>query len=659
MGRKTIGLLLFGLGCLLVLRSGTGEASIGNIKEFLNTCPKNDPAYNQIKSDFTIRRNGVVVPMDGIACSDPVSSMPIAQYADELTILQGLRIIYYMDYGQTGHLPWTSGSLYPWMKSQIKGFHIDETLPAGVAGQCCENFPDGLYFSMGTTDDFNRNLDRSWKGIEGNIGFYTHEIRHLTGPPHDCEWDAGLAKFTSDKVYNPLNLSSFGTQWWLEKSWLNGDINVGYSCFSAGERQEIADWHLYCSNDAFRNRFCDTKPPLLTMPANPGGPCLAPPLLSWKLQTVASDHDFGQFPAIAIDPSNDIPYISYYDATHAQLRLASPVTSGGNCGPDSSWFCQTVDSNPNVGKYSSIGISSPGLSRELGISYVDDTNHTLKYYYDYCFLGACHQVIETVDSGLNPISYTSLKFDSNGIPHIAYLGSCGANCSRLKYARWVGSGGTCGTSNHWKCDQVDAGSNANYPSLDLDKSNLPRIAYYDAQAGDLRYAWKCGTDISCAHNCGPANDWGCDTLDSTGTPGLFPSLYIDKAVSNNPRIAYYDSTGKLKYASIPGGGDPRQLRTSLFRDSLLAMRFHRQHGLRSFRKLGYFPFPGSGRQAPDRLYGRLRASSASQPLGGPTGLGARPGQLRPALRVGMQHGRRRRFLDQRRELRFPGLQLPG
>jgi hypothetical protein len=165
----------------------------------------------------------------------------------------------------------------------------------------------------------------------------------------------------------------------------------------------------------------------------------------------------------------------------------------------------------------------------------------------------CHSEVETVDPSLNAVRYTSLKFDSEGTPHIAYHGSCGANCSRLKYASYVGSGGNCG-SGKWRCDQVDAAALANYglyPSLDLNGANRPRIAYYDGWFGDLRYAWDCAGG-GCG-NCGPGNTWQCDIMDATGDVGLFPSLHIDKGASDNPRIAYYDKTnGKLKYVSVPG-----------------------------------------------------------------------------------------------------------
>ena len=191
------------------------------------------------------------------------------------------------------------------------------------------------------------------------------------------------------------------------------------------------------------------------------------------------------FPPRSI-PGNDIPYISYFDATSGHLRLASPVTSGGNCGPNNSWRCRTIDANPQVGKYSSIDIFKSGTVWKLGIAYIDETNHALKYYGYSCFSGLCtRSSIQAIDAALNPTRYTSLKFDANGAPHIAYQGNCGANCSELKYASYVGSGGNCGAGK-WSCITVKNVAHAGYglyPSLALNGSNQPRIAHYNGYIG--------------------------------------------------------------------------------------------------------------------------------------------------------------------------------
>jgi hypothetical protein len=439
MGKKIASLLLASLGCLLLIQPETGLASIGNIKEFLNTCPQNDPAYNQIRSDFTIRHNGIVV--GNIACSEPTSSMNLAQYTDELIVLQILRVMYYMDYGQAGHLPWTpAGTLYQWMKSKIKGFNIKDT---ATDSSCCDNsFPGGLYITLWPSDDLSRSTDRLWRGIAQYITLLAHETRHVDGFPHPscCIYPR------CDQTFDQSNLSPIGIQWWLNKLFLTGEINVGASCLDAAERQETINWNLAGTNGEIKS-FCDNTPPTVSVPAAPLGLCLGAHSLPWKVTTVDSALDYGQYAAIAIDPGNDIPYISYYDATSAQLRLASPVPpEGGNCGPNNSWWCRTMDeSNHQVGKYSSLAISIPGTAIwKLGISYIDEANHALKYYSYYCNILGCHSAIETIDSNVFSTRFTSLKFDSGGSPHIAYQVTCGPLCILLKYASYVGNGGNCG-----------------------------------------------------------------------------------------------------------------------------------------------------------------------------------------------------------------------
>ena len=69
--------------------------------------------------------------------------------------LQGLRTVYYMDRGRAGHLPWTDGTMYDWMKERIAGINVRD-IPGG---SCCSQFPDGSYINVGMGDAFNRNFE--------------------------------------------------------------------------------------------------------------------------------------------------------------------------------------------------------------------------------------------------------------------------------------------------------------------------------------------------------------------------------------------------------------------------------------------------------------------------------------------------------------------
>jgi hypothetical protein len=265
--RRVLGLLLgFSLFAVTVPALGQSVGGIVDIGSFLESCPTNDINYGRIRSDFKLRRNGILV--GSVACSEPVSAMSTAQYTDEIIVLQGLRVIYYMDRGMSGHLPWTSGTLYDWMKEKIDGIDIRD----GSGSFCCLTYEGLTYIAVGAQNDFNRDFDKSWMGISGNIGLYAHETRHVDGFGHtSC---CGLS-FGCDDTYSESNaISPYGIQWFLERKWLFGDIYVGFSCLPSNEVQETANWHLEGANGQFRSRFCSNLPPLLSMPDEPGGECL-------------------------------------------------------------------------------------------------------------------------------------------------------------------------------------------------------------------------------------------------------------------------------------------------------------------------------------------------------------------------------------------------
>jgi hypothetical protein len=146
-----------------------------------------------------------------------------------------------------------------------------------------------------------------------------------------------------------------------------------------------------------------------------------------------------------------------------------------------------------------------------------------------------------------------MKFDSAGIPHIAYyvINATGNLLSTkgVKYAYFKGSGdGDCGDNNDWECDFVDSSiTNIGlYPSLDIDYENNVYIAYYDAANDSLKYAYYSGIGI-----CGTGDVWYCQVIDDPdgANVGLFPSLHAPQEASDFLRVAYYDITnGNLKYA---------------------------------------------------------------------------------------------------------------
>ena len=283
----------------------------------------------------------------------------------------------------------------------------------------------------------------------------------------------------------------------------------------------------------------------------------------WYSDPVDSGDDMGAAVSMAYDPARDITYISYYDQAHGDLRVARSAVSGGNCGPKGDWICETVDGNAahgntHVGLYTSIALDP--LTGFPGVAYYDVTNASLKYAAYVCTPHECAWVIATIDEGDPNLSvhvglFPSLQYDLNRAPHIAYHRDYtfpGGDV--LHYAHAVDGGGNCGPANTWICEAVDSGDGMGlYPSLDLSTpEDLPHIAYYDGTNQDLKYAWYLGNGMG---NCGE-DDWRCMVIDSAGDVGRHASFHAPDGASQVPNIAYYDRTNgavKVAYWVGPGG----------------------------------------------------------------------------------------------------------
>lgn len=138
----------------------------------------------------------------------------------------------------------------------------------------------------------------------------------------------------------------------------------------------------------------------------------------WNCEVVDSSPAVGWTPAIAVD-SFDMLYISYYDFTNGDLKLAKYLGSGGNCG-GGAWYCEVVDSVGDVGLYSDIAIDAYGAPR---ISYIDLTNHRAKYATPWFYGTWITQPVAPTDPG--GFAGTSLALDAAGQPHITYVGPGG------------------------------------------------------------------------------------------------------------------------------------------------------------------------------------------------------------------------------------------
>ena len=329
---------------------------ISNIEKFLNTCPASDPATATILEDFEIRHNHTRVKV--FPCTEPVSTQSLKVYTDELILVQALRVIYYMDRGRSGHLPWTKGTFYDWLKSKVGGFHITDQETA--AARCCGEIDGKLFISMSPlgNDDFNRELRRQWKGLQGLVALIGHERRHADGIGHvSCKGSDNM-----DPKYDENNLSAFGVQWWLNRAWLTGTINIGIGCLAKDKIEELADELLMEGKGWRDSRFCDSPPPVLTKPALVGGKCN-------EGSTTTPDDS----PATAL-PDLMVRQISF-EQSLSQIRVR--IVNAGS-GPSSSCYLalqSLVGDDPSLGTKQRVWtIQVPALEARKGFSTVIDVS---------------------------------------------------------------------------------------------------------------------------------------------------------------------------------------------------------------------------------------------------------------------------------------------
>ncbi len=279
--------------------------------------------------------------------------------------------------------------------------------------------------------------------------------------------------------------------------------------------------------------------------------------------------DVGTHVSMVRHPKTGKLYISYYDSVNTALKMAHEVTPGtGNC-RDENWECETVQSGDSVGKYSSIDVvyieySNPILNHtKIGISFYDATKQRLRYATcNSGLLYTCEWQVYNVDDSSNEQvyvgQYSSLKFDSENVPHIAYHSyGIAPFFSSANFASYVGEGtGNCIDGGSFDCETIDSSSSTlghgSHTSLDFNLySGEPIVAFYNAEDDALEMAYPTLYPGSECSN----TDWTCRIIDDDGNVGKYVSLHAPKSGYDTYRLAYYDVTNaEVKYAVYVGTG---------------------------------------------------------------------------------------------------------
>ncbi len=246
-----------------------------------------------------------------------------------------------------------------------------------------------------------------------------------------------------------------------------------------------------------------------------------------------SSFDVGEDTSMHIG-SDGLARVSYFNDSANDLKYAIRVGSGGNCG-GGKWKCTTIDSNDEVGQYTSLALDA---GNKAHISYYDHSHGNLKYAHEVDSGGNCgggKWRCETIDgSSHNVGEHTSIALDAGGYPQVAYEDESWGD---LKYA--------CKTAGGWNIYTVAGDGPGSLhtgedTSLKIGSDGRPRISFHDETHEDLEFAVR--TDV-----CGAPGTWQMQSVDTVGDQGEDNSLALK--TDDTPCISYHDeSNGNLKYA---------------------------------------------------------------------------------------------------------------
>jgi hypothetical protein len=268
--------------------------------------------------------------------------------------------------------------------------------------------------------------------------------------------------------------------------------------------------------------------------------------------------DVGQYSSLAVQPTGE-PAISYYDASHGDLRVAYRTSYGD-------WVYHLVDGNDppcDVGQYTSLAFFPPDHPTLPGcpaISYYDVTHKSLKFaWYDPNDPNSSGWNTVTVhgDAPLYEVGrWTSLAITPDGQPAISYCKDylSGARHNQGLYcATHLGDNLATG----WQIEDVEVSvyEVGHYTSLAIFPADHPAlpgvsaISYYDATNGDLKYALRnyCIGDLNCdgTISFGDINPFVLYLSDNAGWQTAYPGCPITNGDINCDGILGLGSFGDI------------------------------------------------------------------------------------------------------------------
>ena len=272
----------------------------------------------------------------------------------------------------------------------------------------------------------------------GYVGKYSSIGIDSNGKPHIAYWDYDSLDYSESKI---KYCNKTGSTWSCEEVHTAGADEVGISIDLDTNNKP----HIITSDDEYAGMTYGNKT----------GP-------TWSFDENVDYSGDDRYNSLALDTNNK-PHISYYTKSGYNLRYCNKTGS--------TWSCEDVATTGDVGKHSSIAIDT---NNKAHIAFEDSTNKEVRYCNKTGSTWSCEKVEEE-----NPDDIF-LDLDSQNNPKIVYIH--GIN-NTLKYCEK--------SAGSWSCKTIDDTSYVNgWTSLKLDSNDIPHISYYDTTGGDLRYASK-------------------------------------------------------------------------------------------------------------------------------------------------------------------------
>lgn len=324
----------------------------------------------------------------------------------------------------------------------------------------------------------------------------------------------------------------------------------------------------------------------------------------WAHVVVMGDGaNLGRRPSLGIHPSNNRPYISFYDGVSQQLGLAWRTANVNDlCGALRGWQCATSDNTVSAGDNSALAFLQNGSGQVVVAYTIPNSKSLLRRRFDANgvfvtvdgaqsaggggdYIGAGDLLYQgsnaiwsseifdaasqkkrffVIDARLSGSSnlvesddtaasnklgrYASLDLGPgyNGIDGMTTRAAYSGDTGSLRYAEWQngGSGSGCaGTVDKWVCRTIDHDADVFATSLSSPKctdcAERTRIAYFDAVTDRLKLATYVGGSGSC--NTGSAPGWQCQVIDAIAVAKTPDGIRVSMVVQNGQiKIAYTD-----------------------------------------------------------------------------------------------------------------------